>query len=166
VQGPYPSDDGRCSPSHSLLSQPAGHSVYLPKPQVRLWGRNDLSTVTVSSSASPNVHAVGVWSSASLLVVSVGHLAHGCPLHTQQLLLTPRMKEALGRFWPRLPSWQVCPKGAFGQRWPLALTPAFRPLVLFSVLHQLIVIHQRQVWTDVENSVSQKEVVRMLAQKD
>lgn len=47
IQGLYPSGHGGCSPSHSLLSQPAGASVYIPKPQVRLWGRNVLSTVMV-----------------------------------------------------------------------------------------------------------------------
>lgn len=146
VEGPPKGKDGRslmqglaspsghcgCSPSRSLLSQPAGAIVYIPKPQVRLWGRNVLSTVTVGASASANVHAVGVCSSPSLLVISAGHLTPACPLRTQHLLPTTRVKGTL--LLAQASSWQVCPNGVFRQHWSSAMMPTFCPVVLFSIL--------------------------------
>lgn len=132
MQGLYPSGHGGCSPSHSLLSQPAGASVNVPKPQVRLGGRNVVSTVMVGSSASANVHAVGVWSSPSLLVVSAGHLTPAHPLRTQHLLPATRAKGTL--LLAQTSSWQVCPNRVFSQHWSSAMMPTFCPAVLFSIL--------------------------------
>lgn len=106
LQGSYASGQRGCSPSCSLLSQPALTSIYLPRHQARLWGRNVLSTVMLRSSASANIRAVGVWTSPSPLVVSVGHLPLGCPL------CTPACSQHEGSPLPLLTQTsprQVCP---------------------------------------------------------